>query len=44
MYFYSPESVQREFGPHGLVEWSEIDEPAHAGETLPFLHVVCKRA
>lgn len=44
MYFYSAESVQREFGPHGLVEWSEIDEPAHGSETLPFLHVVCKRA
>lgn len=43
MYFYDADSVKREFGPYGLVELSEIDEPAGHGATLPFLHVVCRR-
>jgi len=42
LYFYDAESIEREFGPHGLVEIAEIDEPAHGG-SLPFLHVVCKK-
>jgi SAM-dependent methyltransferase len=42
MYFYGPESVRREFGPHGLFEFSEIDEPSGAGEALPFINVICK--
>lgn len=40
MYFYDPTSVQREFGAHGLLECTPIDEPNH-GSTLPFLNVVC---
>lgn len=43
MYFYDAESVKRELGPYGLVELSEIDEPAGSGASLPFLLVVCKR-
>jgi SAM-dependent methyltransferase len=44
MYFYDANSVRREFGPYGLVEFSEIDEPVHGGATLPFINVVCRRA
>ncbi|WP_437976803.1 methyltransferase domain-containing protein [Sorangium sp. So ce295] len=43
MYFYDAESVKREFGPYGLVELSEFDEPAGDGATLPFIKVVCRR-
>ena len=43
MYFYDAESVRREFGPYGLVEYSEIDEPSDGGVTLPFINVICKR-
>lgn len=42
MYFYGAESVQREFGPFGLVEFYAIDEPS-GGASLPFFHVVCKK-
>ncbi|MFO0728503.1 MAG: class I SAM-dependent methyltransferase [Myxococcota bacterium] len=42
MYFYDAASVQRDFGRYGLVEVSEIDEPAGEGVTLPFLQVVCR--
>lgn len=43
MYFYDAESVRRELGPYGLVELSELDEPAGDGAVLPFLKVVCRR-
>jgi len=43
MYFYDAESVKREFGPHGLLEFSEIDEPSGGGLSLPFINVICKR-
>lgn len=43
MYFYDADSVAREFGPHGLIEQSEIDEPAPSGGSLPFINVVCRR-
>lgn len=43
MYFYDAESVKREFGPYGLVEFSEIDEPSGGGVSLPFINVLCKR-
>jgi SAM-dependent methyltransferase len=43
MYFYDAESVKREFGPYGLLELSEIDEPSGGGVSLPFIHVICKR-
>jgi SAM-dependent methyltransferase len=44
MFFYDAASVEREFGPHGLVEFSEIDEPAPGGDSLPFINVVCKKS
>lgn len=43
MFFYDADSVQREFGPYGLSEVTDIDEPAGEGATLPFIWVVCKR-
>lgn len=43
MFFYDATSVERAFGPYGLTEAIEIDEPAHAGSTLPFFHVVCAK-
>ncbi|MFO0601378.1 MAG: class I SAM-dependent methyltransferase [Myxococcaceae bacterium] len=43
MFFYDAASVRREFEPHGLVEFSEFDEPSHGGATLPFFNVVCRR-
>lgn len=43
MYFYDADSVRREFGPYGLVDLSELDEPSpHGGGSLPFLIVACK--
>jgi SAM-dependent methyltransferase len=42
MYFYDADSVEREFGPHGLIELSEIDEPTPSGGSLPFINAVCK--
>jgi SAM-dependent methyltransferase len=44
MYFYDLNSVKREFGPYGLVELSEIDEPSGGHATLPFINVVCRRS
>jgi hypothetical protein len=43
MYFYDAESIQRELGPHGELELSELDEPAGNG-AFPFINVVCKAA
>jgi SAM-dependent methyltransferase len=43
MYFYDAESVKREFGPYGLLEFSEIDEPSGEGVSLPFINVICER-
>jgi 2-polyprenyl-3-methyl-5-hydroxy-6-metoxy-1,4-benzoquinol methylase len=43
MYFYDEASAGREFGPHGLVEITKVDEPTHA-DTLPFLNVVCRKS
>ena len=42
MYFYDAGAVAREFGPFGMVELSEIEEPGH-GSSLPFLLVTCRR-
>jgi SAM-dependent methyltransferase len=41
MYFYDGDSVQREFGRYGLVEFFEIEEPTPGG-SLPFIYVLCK--
>jgi hypothetical protein len=42
LYFYDADSIERELGPHGLVEVTEIDEPAPGGGTLPFINAVCR--
>lgn len=44
MYFYDAAAVEREFGPHGLLEFSEVDEPSGGGVSLPFLNVTCHRS
>jgi SAM-dependent methyltransferase len=43
MYFYDADSVEREFGDHGLVEHSKIDEPLHNGSSFPFINAVCRK-
>ena len=43
MYFYRAESAMREFGPYGLVDLIETDEPAHEGSSLPFINAICRR-
>jgi SAM-dependent methyltransferase len=43
MYFYDAASATREFGPYGLIELSEIDEPSGGGASLPFINVICKK-
>lgn len=43
MFFYDDDSVRREFGPYGLVEFSRIDEPARGGASLPFINVSCEK-
>lgn len=43
MYFYDADSVGREFGPYGMIESDEIDEPSHAGASLPFIRVICRK-
>lgn len=43
MFFYDAASVEREFGPYGLLETSEIDEPTHGGSALPFINVICRK-
>ncbi|MCU0696028.1 MAG: class I SAM-dependent methyltransferase [Myxococcaceae bacterium] len=40
MFFYRPESIERELGPFGPLEVSEVDEPV-AGGTYPFFNVSC---
>lgn len=44
MYFYDADSIRREFGPHGLVEFFAIEEPVLSGGSLPFINVVCKKS
>jgi SAM-dependent methyltransferase len=41
MYFYDADSVEREFGRHGLLELSLLDEPTHSGGWFPFINVIC---
>jgi SAM-dependent methyltransferase len=46
MFFYDSDSVKREFGPYGLIEFSEIDEPNKHMENKPpvsFIIVKCKK-
>ena len=43
MFFYNAASVEGEFGAHGAVEQSKIDEPLHNGSSFPFINVVCTK-
>ena len=43
MFFYDADSVEREFGPYGLRDYCEIDEPAPGSAALPFINVVCEK-
>lgn len=44
MYFYDARSIERDFGPHGLVECTEVSEPTHpGGASLPFFWVACRK-
>ena len=43
MYFYDSVSVEREFGPFGLVQQTELDEPNH-GVNFPFINVDSHRS
>ena len=43
MYFYDADSVEREFGAHGPVEQSTLDEPLHDGNSFPFINVICTK-
>jgi len=42
MFFYDAGSIHREFGPHGEITLSEIDEVASGDSTFPFINIVCK--
>jgi SAM-dependent methyltransferase len=44
LYFYDAAAIERELGPYGLVEQSEIDEPTPGGASLPFIQATCRRA
>ncbi|MBD7986907.1 class I SAM-dependent methyltransferase [Luteimonas sp. Sa2BVA3] len=43
MFFYDAASVEREFAPYGLIEFSAIDELMPGGGSFPFINVVCKK-
>jgi SAM-dependent methyltransferase len=43
MYYYNATSIEYEFGLHGLVEYSAINEPMPDGGTFPFFNVVCRK-
>lgn len=46
LFFYDADSIQREFGKYGLVEFTEIAEPNKQvanGAALPFLVITCRK-
>ena len=46
MYFYDSDSIKQEFGKHGLVNFTEIDEPSKDLKNKPsinFIVVKCKK-
>ncbi|MCY9544286.1 class I SAM-dependent methyltransferase [Paenibacillus alvei] len=46
MFFYDSNSIKREFGKYGLIEFSEIDEPNKVMENKPamnFVMIKCKK-
>ena len=45
MFFYDAASIEREFGPYGLSEYSDIEEPGpDGGRSIPFINVCCKKS
>lgn len=47
VFFYDSESVQAEFGPFGLVEFHEVDEPVkhhENAEPMKFIQVLCRKS
>jgi hypothetical protein len=46
VFFYDSDSIRREFGKYGLVEFSEIDEPSKNMDNKPsirFVLIKCKK-
>lgn len=46
VFFYDSESVEKEFGPFGLAEYTEMDEPIkhlENEEPMKFFQVVCRK-
>jgi SAM-dependent methyltransferase len=43
MFFYDAASIERDFGPYGLVEHSVMTETRHDGSQVPFINVVCRK-
>ena len=47
MFFYDADSVQREFGDYGLLEFMDIDESARNKDgkhSLPFIMAICQKS
>ena len=45
-FFYDPVSVEKEFGPYGLIEYQLIDEPVRhleSEEPMKLYHVTCRK-
>ncbi|WAS95793.1 class I SAM-dependent methyltransferase [Nannocystis punicea] len=42
LFFYDADSIRREFGAHGLVDFFTVDEAMPDGSLRPFLQVVCR--
>ncbi len=42
MYFYDADSLRREFGGFGAVDFSDINQPLLRGEARPFRNVICR--
>jgi hypothetical protein len=46
VFFYDAETIENEFSPFGLVEYSKIDEPVkhmENEEPMKFFQVICKK-
>jgi hypothetical protein len=46
LFFYDAESIEKEFGKYGLVDFSEIDEPMKFAKNTPpmkFTLIKCKK-
>lgn len=46
LFFYDSDSVEKEFGKYGIIEFKEIDEPAKNRENKPsqrFWQIICRK-